>query len=128
MPSTPSPEGINPAAAVVWMTSARDGQEHAVRDAEFAAGNAQGRYQAECGHEVVPRALVSPCGPRCRPCAAVAASAPGRRYRRTGHPRRPGAAALRWAARSVAWKIRLVTRNRKRVAGHVRRHSSSAAA
>lgn len=53
------------------MTCVRDRREHAVSEWNFALGVADGLYRASCGHLVMPRALVSPCGPRCPACVAA---------------------------------------------------------
>jgi hypothetical protein len=52
--------------ALVWMTCVRDGREHAVLELDVAVGTSAGFYRAGCGHPVMPRALASPCGARCR--------------------------------------------------------------
>jgi hypothetical protein len=62
---------VRPASPAAWMTCVRDGREHAVWESDFAAGVADGRYGAVCGHDVLPRALVSPCGARCPACVAA---------------------------------------------------------
>jgi hypothetical protein len=56
---------------VVWMTCVLDGREHAVREEEFAAGTAHGRYRAACQRLLAPRALTAPPGTRCLICAAT---------------------------------------------------------
>ncbi|MBV9315002.1 MAG: hypothetical protein JO100_15015 [Pseudonocardia sp.] len=39
---------------ILWMTSCRDGFDHAVRAREFDAGSASGRYAAVCGMSFFP--------------------------------------------------------------------------
>jgi hypothetical protein len=56
--------------ASVWVTCVRDGREHAVLEPDVAVGTSAGFYRAVCGHLVMPRALASPCGARCRACLA----------------------------------------------------------
>ena len=55
---------------ITWMTSARDGHEHAVDDDETAAAGWQrsGVYPTICGRLALPRSLTSPPGPRCPRC------------------------------------------------------------
>jgi hypothetical protein len=53
---------------VTWMTCALDTREHAVTDADFAAGLPHGLYKGVCGYLVVPQALVSPPGRACALC------------------------------------------------------------
>lgn len=80
------------AGLAVWITCVSDRREHAVSESDFAAGVADGLYRAVCGHVVLPRALVSPCGPRCSACSVtldrcLATDAAARPVRHRGHGR-----------------------------------------
>lgn len=70
---------------VVSVTSAGDGLEHLVADAEMTPGNA-GRYVTLCLRTMWAAALVCPPGPRCSACIAVhnADAADKPQHRRTG--------------------------------------------
>lgn len=58
------------------ITCCLDGRAHDVTDENVAAGRtAGGRYQALCGHVVLPAALVAPIGRPCALCATVLAMA-----------------------------------------------------
>jgi len=60
---------------VTWMTCSQDHLEHAVTDeqASLVIRTGKGIYLAVCAHEIVPRALVAPPGPRCARCEAICA-------------------------------------------------------
>ncbi len=73
-------------SALIWMTCARDGREHAVPDAELGAGVSRGRgvYRALCRVEVLAPAMTAPPGRRCPACTAELAARPDRTSRLTG--------------------------------------------
>jgi len=54
---------------LLWITSVRDGRDHAVSDAELDTGSKNGHYRALCGHDVIPTAMTAPPGQRCPTCA-----------------------------------------------------------
>ena len=54
---------------LLWITSMRDGRDHAVSDAELDTGSKNGHYRALCGHDVIPTAMTAPPGQRCPNCA-----------------------------------------------------------
>lgn len=100
--STTSLDGLS-GVATTWMTCVRDRREHAVSEPDFALGVPAGLYQALCGQLVMPRALVSPCGPRCPNCVATLGVATGSRAwptpRGRGHCRGRHLVALpRWVS------------------------------
>jgi hypothetical protein len=54
---------------VLWMTSQRDGRDHAVEKAEFEIGSARGWYRAICSAEIIPSRVQNPVdGPSCAWC------------------------------------------------------------
>jgi hypothetical protein len=53
---------------LIWMTCIADGLEHGVTDANMALGSHHGRYDALCGHPVLPRPMTCPPGQRCPRC------------------------------------------------------------
>jgi hypothetical protein len=57
---------------VCWHRSEVDDRDHAVTDEEFAHGrrDAQGRYEALCGHVVLPCSMLVPPGRPCGRCRA----------------------------------------------------------
>jgi hypothetical protein len=67
--------GSYPGAAIrrelMDMTSAADGQTHAITAAEFEQGvlTGVGRYRAACGADVVVASMVASPGPPCPRCA-----------------------------------------------------------
>lgn len=60
---------------VTWQHCAFDAADHAVTDADFAAGfeQRQGRYQAICGHKVLVDSCLTPPGRVCPKCWALLA-------------------------------------------------------
>lgn len=51
-----------------WFLCAVDGRDHAVEDAEFAAGRDRGLCRAICGHLVSVASAAEPNGPLCPVC------------------------------------------------------------
>jgi hypothetical protein len=59
-------------ADFLWITSCGDRLEHGIGDEAVSIGRRAGVYSAICGEQVLPRALVAECGPRCPHCAEIA--------------------------------------------------------
>lgn len=59
-------------ADFLWITDCKDQHEHGIGDEAASIGHREGVYSAICGEQVLPRALASPCGPRCRHCVEIA--------------------------------------------------------
>jgi hypothetical protein len=57
---------------VCWHRSGLDDRDHAVTDEEFIRGrrDSQGRYEALCGHVVLPTSMLVPPGRPCPRCYA----------------------------------------------------------
>lgn len=81
--------------ALTPMTCCKDGLEHAVAEADFAAGLRGGIYLAICDHLIVPKALISPPGLPCPACGTALSG--------TSHAR----AARQPSRRFTGWRIAL---------------------
>lgn len=85
---------------LLWITSVRDGHDHAVYDDELDAGAVSGHYRAICEHDVVPAAMSAPPGPRCLVCLM--------RCDRIAQSARRGSA---WRAIQASRRLRSLIRN-----------------
>lgn len=82
---TPTPE-----PGTIGITDARDGVDHRVDEADYAAGLARrpGRVRARCGRMLLPAALSTVPGRPCPACARSTAPTPigAGRHRRFCRP------------------------------------------